>query len=331
MSSSMVTDTSISSDSELPPWGFHLLSDVKPQLPEAALQSLEQAPLSPDYVPGPEYPEYLAPFDDEIPVEDPPLPADALPTALSLGYIADFDHLEEDPDEDPADYLVDARDDGQEEEDSFKDNEDEEKDEHLALTDSTLPVINFIPLAEETKPFETNDSAATPPPPQTIVPVSMTRLHRAWIFVRPHTPPSPSTEALIVEFKVGESSRATATGQKGHTLARRIDYEFIDTLDASIRPLRAWSRSEDISTALEDLIMTQEAYTTSLEAQKMALKKTTTPMNDAAIKQLISQGVADALVEYEATETVEMAMIAMIREVAEGQSALLVSAPIVTS
>ncbi|GKD93783.1 reverse transcriptase domain-containing protein [Tanacetum coccineum] len=33
----------------------------------------------------------------------------------------------------------------------------------------------------------------------------------------------------------------------------------------------------------------------------MAPKKTSTPMTDAAIKQLIAQGVADALTEYEAT------------------------------
>ncbi|GJT89723.1 reverse transcriptase domain-containing protein [Tanacetum coccineum] len=33
----------------------------------------------------------------------------------------------------------------------------------------------------------------------------------------------------------------------------------------------------------------------------MALKKTTTPMTDVTIKQLIAQGVADALAEYEAT------------------------------
>nr|GEV27593.1 hypothetical protein [Tanacetum cinerariifolium] len=50
MSSSTVTYTSISSDSDLPPWGFHLISDVEPQSPEAAPHSPEQAPPSPDYV-----------------------------------------------------------------------------------------------------------------------------------------------------------------------------------------------------------------------------------------------------------------------------------------
>ncbi|GKF69276.1 reverse transcriptase domain-containing protein [Tanacetum coccineum] len=100
MSSSTVTYTSISSDSDLPPWGFHLISDTEPQSPEAAPQSLEQASLSPDYVPGLEYPEYVAPSDNEILVKDQPLPADASPTALSPGYVANSDPLEDDPEED---------------------------------------------------------------------------------------------------------------------------------------------------------------------------------------------------------------------------------------
>nr|GFA85466.1 hypothetical protein [Tanacetum cinerariifolium] len=49
--------------------GFHLISDVEPQSLEAASQSTEQAPPSPDYVPGLEYTKYLALSDDEIPVK----------------------------------------------------------------------------------------------------------------------------------------------------------------------------------------------------------------------------------------------------------------------
>ncbi|GKF73143.1 hypothetical protein Tco_0219475, partial [Tanacetum coccineum] len=93
---------------------------------EAALQAQPspdyvprpEHPPSPDYVPGPEHPpspvyvpepkylEYLVPSNAEAPIEDQPLPDDASPTALSPGYIADFD-LEEDPEEDHTDYLVD--------------------------------------------------------------------------------------------------------------------------------------------------------------------------------------------------------------------------------
>nr|GEV45197.1 hypothetical protein [Tanacetum cinerariifolium] len=46
----------------------------------------------------------------EEPMKDQHLPADALPTSLSLAYIADFDleEDEEDPKEDPTDYPTDG-------------------------------------------------------------------------------------------------------------------------------------------------------------------------------------------------------------------------------
>ncbi|GJZ90095.1 hypothetical protein Tco_0662022 [Tanacetum coccineum] len=177
MSSSMVTYTSISSYSDLPPWGFHLISDAEPQSPEAVSLSPEQASLSPDYVPGPEYPEYLAPSDDDIPVEDQPLPTDASPTTLSPGYVADSDP-EEDLEEDPTDYPADGGDDDEEEEAS-EDDEDEES-EHLALANSTaLPAIDLVPS---------------------------TCLCRARKTIRPQPPMAASTEALDT---VDASIRAT--------------------------------------------------------------------------------------------------------------------------
>ncbi|GKB85720.1 hypothetical protein Tco_0957992, partial [Tanacetum coccineum] len=130
MSSSTVTYTSVSFDSD--PWRFQWVSDAEP---EAAPQSPEQAPPSPDYVsgpehppspdyvPGPEYPEYVAPSDDEIPVEDQPLPVDSSPTALSLGYVADSDP-KEDPEEDPADYPAYGGDEEEEEEKASEEDED---------------------------------------------------------------------------------------------------------------------------------------------------------------------------------------------------------------
>nr|GFA25299.1 hypothetical protein [Tanacetum cinerariifolium] len=57
-----------------------------------------------------------------------PLPADALPTALSPGYVADFDPSEEDPEEDLVDYPTDGGDD-KEEEESAKYDDDEEEEE----------------------------------------------------------------------------------------------------------------------------------------------------------------------------------------------------------
>ncbi|GJR74795.1 hypothetical protein Tco_0087160 [Tanacetum coccineum] len=165
----------------------------------------EQAPPSPNYVRGSEYLKYLAPSNDEIPVEDQPLPADASPTALSPGYVADSDpedDPEEDLEEDPPDYPVDEGDDDEEEE-SSKDDDDEEKEEYLAPADFTLPVIDSVPSVEETKPFETDESAATPPPPKSpriVVPLSSTGLCRARKTVIPQPPMETSTEALIVEY-----------------------------------------------------------------------------------------------------------------------------------
>ncbi|GKE49408.1 hypothetical protein Tco_1480666 [Tanacetum coccineum] len=131
MSSSTVTYTSIPSNSDLPPWGFHLMDPAEFEAPEEASQSLEQAPPSSDYVPSPEYPEYVAPADDEIPVEDQPLPDNASPTTLSPGYVTDSDPSEEDPEEDPkedpADYPTDGGDDDEEEE-SFEDDDDKEEE-----------------------------------------------------------------------------------------------------------------------------------------------------------------------------------------------------------
>ncbi|GKF91947.1 hypothetical protein Tco_0275648, partial [Tanacetum coccineum] len=184
-----------------------------PPSPDYVL-GLEHPP-SPDYVLGLEYPEYVAPSNNEIPVKDQSLPADASPTALSLGYVADFD-LEEDPKEDPTDYPADGGDDDDEEEDSSDDDDDDEEEEdaskededkegeHLAPADSAaLPAIDHVPSTVEPEPFDTNESAATPPPPrspQTRVPFSQTRLHRARKTVRPQPHMAVSTEALIVEY-----------------------------------------------------------------------------------------------------------------------------------
>ncbi|GJX78685.1 hypothetical protein Tco_0326834 [Tanacetum coccineum] len=75
-------------------------------------------------------------------MEDQPLPTDASPTALSLGYIADFnpEEDEEDLEEDPADHPIDggdndnneSSDDDNNDDDVVKDEEDEEEEEHLA-------------------------------------------------------------------------------------------------------------------------------------------------------------------------------------------------------
>ncbi|GJW95850.1 hypothetical protein Tco_0175522 [Tanacetum coccineum] len=136
-----------------------------------------------------EYPEYLAPSDAEAPLEDQPLPTDTSPTALSPGYVGDSDpdeDPEEDLKEDHADYLADGGDGDDEPSDGDDDNDDtddedeepfededvdEEEEEHLAPTDSSaIPIVDPVPLARDTKAFESDESAPTPRSPQTKVP-----------------------------------------------------------------------------------------------------------------------------------------------------------------
>ncbi|GKB28499.1 hypothetical protein Tco_0867900 [Tanacetum coccineum] len=129
-------------------------------------------PPSPDYVPGPEYPEYLVPSDDEVPIEDQPLPTDASLTTLSPGYVADFDpseedpegNPEEDPEEDPAEYPANRR--GDDDDDGEDDEEDEEEDEHLALADSTT--LHAIDPVDMCRSEVTIPSSSTPQFPEIV-------------------------------------------------------------------------------------------------------------------------------------------------------------------
>ncbi|GJR76792.1 hypothetical protein Tco_0089157 [Tanacetum coccineum] len=336
MSSSTVTYTLISSDYEEPSdtgspgvifYGYdglpmHLLNLYV----GAALQALGQAPRSPNYVPGPkhphspdyvpglekpeqaslspvyvlepEYPEYLVPSDGEAPREDQPLPDDASPIALSLGYVADSDleeDSEEDPKEDSTDYPANGGDDDDDESSDDNDDDDDvkedkdEEEEHLTLADSTaLLVVDPVPLAENTKAFKTDESAATPPappvyqvarlldlptpPPSSLTPLSsplpqipsppLPVLSLPLPLSPPTTSPTyaevplgykeveildclPEADMLLQKrahftaptskFKIGESLSVVAARQAGHALAHKVDYGFMDTMDASIR------------------------------------------------------------------------------------------------
>ncbi|GKD62248.1 hypothetical protein Tco_1299757, partial [Tanacetum coccineum] len=142
-----------------------------------------QSPPLPDFVPEPVYPEYMPQEDEVFPAEEQPLPAAASPTAQSPDYVLESDPEadpeeddDEDPEEDPVDYPADEGDDGDDEDESSEDDEDddevdieandEEEEEHPAPADSTvvaLPAADQAPSAEEKKPFETDESVATPP------------------------------------------------------------------------------------------------------------------------------------------------------------------------
>ncbi|GKE95306.1 hypothetical protein Tco_1580161, partial [Tanacetum coccineum] len=90
----------------------------------------------------------------EAPMKGQPVPVDASPTALSPGYIADF-NLEE-GEEDPADHLVDEGDnDDNESSDDDDDDDNVVKDTKAIETDefaSTLPTsLHHIILFSKTK------------------------------------------------------------------------------------------------------------------------------------------------------------------------------------
>ncbi|GJX57464.1 hypothetical protein Tco_0287361, partial [Tanacetum coccineum] len=119
----------------------------------------------------------MPPEDEILSAEEQPLPA-----ANSPGYVRESDPEEdpeedddEDPEEDPADYPTGGGDDGDDEDESSDDDKDEdvdiegdeEEEEHPAPADSTavsLLAVDQAPSAEETEPFETDESVATPPP-----------------------------------------------------------------------------------------------------------------------------------------------------------------------
>ncbi|GKC12983.1 hypothetical protein Tco_1009765 [Tanacetum coccineum] len=186
---------------------------------EEVAQQGQAHPLSPAYVPDPieldehvpvyvselEHPEYHAPSNDDIQVEDQPYADDASLTAESPGYIADSDSMEEDDDEDPEEDPSEKHEPEDDDDDDDIDDEDEEptkeeEEEHLALADSSLvPVVNLVPSVGDTEAFETDESAPTPRSPQTRVPFSQTRLCRARKTVRLEPPMSTSMEARIAE------------------------------------------------------------------------------------------------------------------------------------
>nr|GEU82410.1 hypothetical protein [Tanacetum cinerariifolium] len=226
-----ITYTSISSYSDEPSRGIPLMnagefSKMDPY--EDVAQQGQAHTLSPAYVPypmeldehvpvyvsEPEHPEYHAPSDDDIQVEDQPHADDASPTAESPGYIADLDSMEEDDDEDPKE---DLEEDPSEEHEPEDDNEDPEKDpnkEHETEDEDTKEPSED---SDKTEPFEEDETVVTPPPPR----------HRgARISVRPQKPMATSTQALIDAFAAGSSplplpptSPAYDQAQLGHRTA----------------------------------------------------------------------------------------------------------------
>ncbi|GJV54928.1 putative reverse transcriptase domain-containing protein [Tanacetum coccineum] len=148
---STVTYTAISS-----PFGG--LSDIgSPGAPPSPdyVSGLEYPP-SPEFIPEPVYLEFMPPKDDVLPAEEQPLPAVVSPTADSPGYVPEDDGDDEDESSNDDD-----------EDDDVDIEGDEEEEEHQAPANSiaiALPTVDHAPSAEETEPFETDESTATPLP-----------------------------------------------------------------------------------------------------------------------------------------------------------------------
>ncbi|GKA07392.1 putative reverse transcriptase domain-containing protein [Tanacetum coccineum] len=205
------------------------------------------SPIEVPYVPEPKYLEYLVSSDAEAPLEDHPLPINALPTALSPGYMADSDpdkNLEEDPEEDHADYPSDGGDDDDEPpNDDDDDTDDEDEEPYLTIhTTTSRPYEGGIPKAE------------LPPRKRLCLTAPTSR------------------------YEVGESSTATPRPTGGH----RADYGFSPTY-AEIRSsekrgvlyelkhIEAHTQMQDYRIASHELLMTTLiAQVSSLQGQLSA-------------------------------------------------------------
>nr|GEW68342.1 putative reverse transcriptase domain-containing protein [Tanacetum cinerariifolium] len=153
------------------------------------------SPVEIPYVPEPEYPEYLAPSDDEAPLEDQPLPADASPIAASPDYVADFDP-DEDPKEDPKDDQADYPADGGDGDDEPSDDDDDDDDDTDSDPDEDLEEEPFED-EEDDEEEEEHLALADPYAVPIVDPVLSIRLRRARKTVRPELSMSASIEACI--------------------------------------------------------------------------------------------------------------------------------------
>ncbi|GJR60617.1 hypothetical protein Tco_1502779 [Tanacetum coccineum] len=119
----------------------------------------------------------------------------------SIDYPDEPKDDDEDPEEDHTDDLADGEDgddkpSDDDDDDDDTDDEDEEEDpsEDHEPEDEDTKEEEPSKGSDETKPFEEDETAVTPPPP---------RHRRARISVRPQTPMAASTQALIDAFSAG--------------------------------------------------------------------------------------------------------------------------------
>ncbi|GJT39012.1 hypothetical protein Tco_0938877 [Tanacetum coccineum] len=201
----------------------------------------------------------------------------------------------------------------EDEEESFEDDDDEKK-EHLAPADSTAvasPVVDPVSSAKETELFETDEFATTPPPPpvyrttarmsiraQAPIPFLVAGIRLRAASPLPLPAPSTSRRADIPEanipprkrflltaptprFEVGESFAAAATRQSGSTVARGVDYSFVDIMNASVR---ASERRTMVSIEMVNLRVSYQAQVHRRESEESYTRHQDAQRDHAALR-----------------------------------------------
>nr|GEZ80668.1 hypothetical protein [Tanacetum cinerariifolium] len=176
---STVSDTSISSDSDLTAWGIPLIdADEVPEIDpyEEVVQQGQAAPPSPAYAPNP------IELEEHVPV-----------------YVLE---PEEDPKEDPFDHAADADED---EEEEFSKDDDDKVEEHLTLLLLLLQLlIPSLPLKRQSRlrPMKVARLLALlTPPPSPVTPLSslLPQISSPPL----HVPSPPTTSPTYTEVPLG--------------------------------------------------------------------------------------------------------------------------------
>nr|GEY86534.1 hypothetical protein [Tanacetum cinerariifolium] len=188
-----------------PPSPDYIPGPEEPQTPPVPHDEDEREPMfiqphDPDYVPEPIYPEYI-PLKDEhvLLAEEQPLPPIDLPTAESLGYVAesdpeeDLEEYEDDETEDGSvDYPMDRGDDddGDSFGDDANDEDEDEEQEHLGSANSAIviPTVELVSPPEGTEPVI--------PPPSTNTTTTGARII-VWLQASVSLPPEAEVERLL--------------------------------------------------------------------------------------------------------------------------------------
>nr|GEZ06237.1 hypothetical protein [Tanacetum cinerariifolium] len=281
---------------------------------EEVAQQGQVPPLSPAYVADPmkldehvpvyilklEHPEYHAPSDYDIQVEDQL--HDASPTAESPRYIADSDSMGKDDDEDP-------------EEDPNGEHEPEDED-----TKEEEPSEGF----DKTEPFEEDETTITPPLPK----------HRgARISIKPQTPMAPlgHRTAMISESSaaaraprgrydfvdtiVAGQSLDRSTGHDAQTIARATDRAkdvgYVRALHASEH--RMLTSIEEVNLRIKFAVRGQRtAYETELQEVRQAYLSSEA-RNRALLARLETLETRMSRMEWQRQSAEDLAVAQMMR------------------